>query len=105
MDTIEIGGTKRARRGYTFDEVAIAPSRRTRDPQGVSTNWNIDAYQFKLPFIAAPMDSIVSPQSAQALSELGMLATLNVEGLWGRYEDPTALLEEIASGCSTYFRA
>lgn len=97
MDTIEIGGTKRARRGYTFDEVAIAPSRRTRDPQGVSTNWNIDAYQFKLPFIAAPMDSIVSPQSAQALSELGMLATLNVEGLWGRYEDPTALLEEIAS--------
>ena len=56
MDTIEIGGTKRARRGYTFDEVAIAPSRRTRDPQGVSTSWNIDAYQFKLPFIAAPMD-------------------------------------------------
>ena len=97
MDTIEIGGTKRARRGYTFDEVAIAPSRRTRDPQGVSTNWNIDAYQFKLPFIAAPMDSIVSPASAQTLSDLGMLATLNVEGLWGRYEDPAKLLAEIAT--------
>lgn len=96
MDTIEIGGTKRARRGYTFDEVAIAPSRRTRDPQAVSTNWQIDAYQFGLPFIAAPMDSIVSPASAQRLSELGMLATLNVEGLWGRYADPLPLLEEIA---------
>ncbi|MFA7323106.1 MAG: GuaB3 family IMP dehydrogenase-related protein, partial [Candidatus Nanopelagicales bacterium] len=97
MDTIEIGGAKRARRGYGFDEVAIAPSRRTRDPQGVSTSWNIDAYQFRLPFIAAPMDSLVSPQSAQVLSELGMLATLNVEGLWGRYADPTRLLDEIAA--------
>ncbi|MDD2857045.1 MAG: GuaB3 family IMP dehydrogenase-related protein, partial [Candidatus Nanopelagicales bacterium] len=97
MDTIEIGGAKRARRGYGFDEVAIAPSRRTRDPQGVSTSWSIDAYQFGLPFIAAPMDSIVSPESAQVLSELGMLATLNIEGLWGRYADPAALLSEIAA--------
>ena len=97
MDTIEIGGTKRARRGYTFDEIAIAPSRRTRDPQAVSTAWQIDAYGFRLPFIAAPMDSIVSPDSAQLLSELGMLATLNVEGLWGRYADPLPLLEEIST--------
>lgn len=96
MDTIEIGGSKRARRGYSFDEVAIAPSRRTRDPQGVSTTWSIDAYQFQLPFIAAPMDSIVSPASAKALSDLGLLAVLNIEGLWGRYEDPAALLAEIA---------
>ena len=97
MDTIEIGGTKRARRGYTFDEIAIAPSRRTRDPQAVSTGWQIDAYQFRLPFIAAPMDSIVSPASARQLSELGMLAALNVEGLWGRYEDPLPLLDEISA--------
>ncbi|MDO8732970.1 MAG: GuaB3 family IMP dehydrogenase-related protein [Actinomycetota bacterium] len=96
MDSIEIGGTKRARRGYTFDEIAIAPSRRTRDPQAVSTAWQIDAYQFKLPFMAAPMDSIVSPASAEQLSELGMLATLNVEGLWGRYADPLPLLQEIS---------
>jgi IMP dehydrogenase len=96
LNEIEIGGGKRARRAYSFDEVAIAPSRRTRDPQEVSTSWNIDAYHFDLPFIAAPMDSIVSPESALTLANLGMPAALNVEGLWGRYEDPEPLLREIA---------
>lgn len=95
MTDVQIGGAKRARRAYSFDEVAIAPSRRTRDPQEVSTAWTIDAYRFELPFIAAPMDSIVSPTTAQTLSGLGMLAALNLEGLWGRYADPTPLLEEI----------
>ena len=96
MTDIEIGGTKRARRAYSFDEVAIAPSRRTRDPLGVSTAWTIDAYRFELPFIAAPTDSIVSPASAKTLDDLGLLASLNVEGLWGRYENPEPLLTEIA---------
>ena len=96
MTDIQIGGAKRARRGYSFDEVAIAPSRRTRDPQAVSTTWTIDAYRFDTPLLAAPMDSVVSPASAVALSRLGLLAVLNLEGLWGRYEDPEPLLEEIA---------
>lgn len=95
MTDIQIGGAKRARRAYSFDEVAIAPSRRTRDPQEVSTSWTIDAYRFELPFIAAPMDSIVSPSSALTLTGLGMLAVLNLEGVWGRYADPSALLDEI----------
>ena len=95
MTDIQIGGAKRARRAYSFDEVAIAPSRRTRDPQEVSTAWTIDAYRFELPFIAAPMDSIVSPSSAQTLTGLGMLAVLNLEGVWGRYADPSGLLDEI----------
>ena len=97
MTDIQIGGGKRARRAYSFDEVAIAPSRRTRDPQEVSTAWSIDAYSFELPFIAAPMDSIVSPESAAILGGLGMPAALNVEGLWGRYADPEPLLREITS--------
>lgn len=96
MNDIEIGGSKRARRGYSLDEVAIAPSRRTRDPESVSTAWTIDAYRFDTPLIAAPMDSVVSPESAVTLSNLGMLAVLNLEGLWGRYEDPRPLLREIA---------
>jgi len=94
---IQIGGAKRARRGYSLDEIAIAPSRRTRDPQEVSTAWSIDAFRFDLPFMAAPMDSVVSPESAVALAGLGMPAALNVEGLWGRYEDPLPVLREIAS--------
>jgi IMP dehydrogenase len=96
MSDILIGGAKRARRAYSFDEIAIAPSRRTRDQAEVSTAWNIDAYRFDLPFIAAPMDSVVSPASAQVLAAQGALPTLNAEGLWARYEDPTALLAGVA---------
>ncbi len=96
MTDIQIGGAKRARRGYSLDEVAIAPSRRTRDPQAVSTAWTIDAYRFETPIIAAPMDSVVSPASAEVLGRHGALAVLNLEGLWGRYEDPEPLLTEIA---------
>ena len=97
MSDIVIGGAKSARRGYSFDEVAIAPLRRTRNEQDVSIAWHIDAYAFDLPFIAAPMDSIVSPATAVALDALGMPAALNAEGLWSRYEDPTAVLAEIAA--------
>ena len=96
MADIEIGGAKRARRGYSFDEVAIAPSRRTRDTELVSTAWRIDAYTFDSPLIAAPMDSIVSPASAVELARQGILPVLNLEGLWSRYEDPEPLLAEIA---------
>jgi IMP dehydrogenase len=94
---IQIGGAKRGRRGYSLDEVAIAPSRRTRDPEAVSTAWTIDAYRFDTPILAAPMDSVVSPESAATLMAHGVLAVLNLEGLWGRYEDPAPLLAEIAS--------
>ncbi len=97
MTDIQIGGAKRGRRGYSFDEVAIAPSRRTRDPEAVSTAWTIDAYRFDTPILAAPMDSVVSPASAVTLAGLGVLAVLNLEGLWGRYEDPEPLLREIAA--------
>ncbi|MEN9749458.1 MAG: hypothetical protein RL149_536, partial [Actinomycetota bacterium] len=44
MTEIEIGAGKRGRRAWAFDDVAVVPSRRTRDPQDVSTTWNIDAY-------------------------------------------------------------
>lgn len=94
---VTIGGAKRARRAYGLDEVAIAPSRRTRNWQEVSTAWTIDAYRFDLPFVAAPMDSVVSPESAVAMHGIGMLAVLNGEGLWSRHEDPEPLLRSIAS--------
>jgi len=94
---IEIGRGKRARRAYTFDDIAVVPSRRTRDPEEVSTSWQIDAYQFELPVIAAPMDSVMSPETAVALGRLGGLGVLDLEGLWTRYEDPRPYIEEIAS--------
>ncbi len=97
MTEIEIGRGKRGRRAYSFDDIAIVPSRRTRDPQEVSTAWQIDAYHFDLPVIAAPMDSVMSPESAIAFGQHGGLPVLDLEGLWTRYEDPAPLLAEIAT--------
>jgi len=92
---IEIGRSKRARRVYAFDDIAVVPSRRTRDPEDVSVGWSIDAYQFDIPFLAAPMDSVVSPTTAIMMGQLGGLGVLDLEGLWTRYEDPEPLLKEI----------
>ncbi|MGF1663914.1 MAG: GuaB3 family IMP dehydrogenase-related protein [Kineosporiaceae bacterium] len=94
---IEIGRGKRGLRAYALDDVAVVPSRRTRDPEVVSLAWQIDAYRFELPFLAAPMDSVMSPATAIAVGKLGGLGVLDLEGLWTRYEDPEPLLAEIAS--------
>ncbi|MDN6529794.1 MAG: GuaB3 family IMP dehydrogenase-related protein [Brevibacterium sp.] len=93
---IEIGKGKRGRRGYSLDDIAVIPARRTRDPEDVSLDWQIDAYKFDLPFIGAPMDSAMSPETVIALGKHGGLGVLDLEGLWTRYEDPTPLLAEIA---------
>lgn len=97
MNEVEIGLTKRAVRAYSFDDVAVVPSRRTRDPEDVSLAWSIDAFNFSMPVIAAPMDSVMSPATAITLGKLGGLGVLNLEGLWTRYDDPTPVYEEIAS--------
>jgi IMP dehydrogenase len=94
---IEIAPGKRARQAFSFDDIAIVPSRRTRNPEDVSTAWQIDAYKFDIPMMAAPMDSVVSPETAIAIGKLGGLGVLNLEGLWTRYDDPRIPLGEIAS--------
>jgi IMP dehydrogenase len=92
----EIAPGKRALQAYSFDDIAIVPSRRTRTTEDVSTSWQIDAYKFDLPLIAAPMDSVVSPETAIAIGKLGGLGVLDLEGLWTRYEDPSKQFAEIA---------
>src|SRR5215475_15127783 len=92
---IEIGKGKEARRAYGFDEVAIVPSRRTRDHDDVDISWQIDAYTFGLPMMASAMDAGVSPATAIRIGQLGGLACLNLEGLWTRYEDPEPILAEV----------
>ena len=93
---IEIGRGKRGRRAYSFDDIAIVPSRRTRDPEDVSISWQIDAFHVGTPIMGAPMDSSMSPATAIELGKLGGIGVLNLEGLWTRYEDPEPLLAEIA---------
>ncbi len=94
---IEIGIAKSGRRAWGFDDIAIVPSRRTRDPDDVDLSWEIDAYRFELPMMGAAMDSAVSPATAVTIGELGGLGVLNLEGLWTRYADPMPLYDEIAS--------
>ena len=93
---IEIGIGKSGRRSYGFDDIAIVPSRRTRDPDDVDISWEIDAFRFELPLLASAMDGVVSPRSATEVGRLGGLAVLNLEGLQTRYDDPDTVLDEIA---------
>jgi IMP dehydrogenase len=94
---VEIGIGKSGRRAYGFDDIAIVPSRRTRDPEDVDITWEVDAYKLELPMMAAAMDGVVSPATAIEIGRLGGLACLNLEGLWTRYEDPEPIFEEIAT--------
>src|SRR5215210_5530381 len=94
---IEIGRGKKARRAYGFDDIAIVPSRRTRDPDDVDVTWTLGPYRFELPLLASAMDGVVSPEPARTLGRLGGLAVLNLEGIWTRYEDADAQLERIST--------
>ena len=94
---VEIGRGKKARRAYGFDDIAIVPSRRTRDPDDVDITWTLGPYRFELPLLASAMDGVVSPETAGILGRLGGLAVLNLEGIWTRYEDADAQLERIAT--------
>jgi IMP dehydrogenase len=93
---VEIGIGKSGRRAYGFDDIAIVPSRRTRDPDDIDVSWDLDAYQFELPLLASAMDGVVSPRIAIQIGKLGGLGVLNLEGLWTRYKDPEPIYEEIA---------
>lgn len=97
MAEIEIGLGKSGRRGFSLDQLALIPSRRTRDLDKVDLSWQIDAYRFELPFLASPMDSVVSPDRAIEIDQLGGAGVLDLEGLWARHEDPSDALAEIAT--------
>lgn len=94
---VEIGLGKRGRQAIPLDAISIVPTRRTRDPEDVSLDWQIDAFKFSMPVIGAPMDSVMSPATAIQLGQLGGMGVLNLEGLWTRYEDPQPILDEIAA--------
>jgi IMP dehydrogenase len=94
---IEIGRGKTARRAYGLDEIAIVPSRRTRDPEDVDISWSLGNLNLDLPCLASALDAAVDPATAGMIGSLGGLAVLNLEGLQTRYEDPGPVFEEIAS--------
>jgi IMP dehydrogenase len=93
---VEIGRGKKGRRAYGFDDIAIVPSRRTRDPDDIDISWTLGPYRFELPLLASAMDGVVSPETAGIVGKLGGLAVLNLEGIFTRYEDADEQLARIA---------
>ena len=94
----EIGRAKRARRVYAFDDVAVVPSRRTRDPEDVSTTWSIDAFQFAgavpvradgLGHLAGDRDRVRAPRRPRRARARGPLDALRGPGAAAR-GDPRA---------------
>ncbi len=94
---VEIGRGKKGRRAYGFDDIAIVPSRRTRDPDDIDITWNLGPYRFELPLLASAMDGVVSPATAVLINRLGGLGVINLEGIWSRYENADEQLARIAA--------
>lgn len=91
-----IGINKRARKCYGFDEVALVPGMTTVNPAEVDTTLEIAGKKFRIPIIAAAMDGVVDVKFAVAMSKLGGLAVMNLEGVQTRYDDPSEVLSRIA---------
>ena len=94
---MSIPQAKQMRRAYGFDEVAIVPGDTTVNPAMTEIGLSIGELEFSLPILAAAMDAVVDPRLAASFSKLGGLAVLNLEGVQTRYEDPDAVLEEVAA--------
>src|SRR5258708_36626775 len=93
----ELGRGKRARRAYGFDEVALVPGTVTINPEEIDTSFTLNGHSFAVPILAAAMDGVVDTHFAVEMGKLGGLAVLNLDGGQCRYEDPSEILDEIAS--------
>ncbi|MEX0785982.1 MAG: GuaB3 family IMP dehydrogenase-related protein [Dehalococcoidia bacterium] len=94
---MSIPQAKQMRRAYGFDEVAIVPGDVTINPAMTEIALHIDHLEFPLPILAAAMDGVVDTRFAIEFSKAGGVAVLNLEGVQARYDDPSAILEEIAA--------
>jgi IMP dehydrogenase len=88
---------KQLRRAYGFDEVAIVPGDVTINPELVQLGLDIGPHHFAIPFLASAMDAVVDPKFAIEMHKTGGLATLNLEGVWTRSDDPGSILQDVAS--------
>ena len=92
--------TVELRRTYGFEEVAIVPGDVTTNPELSTPSLSIGPFQFSIPILASAMDAIVDPNFAGLIGKAGGLGVMNLEGIYTRYEDPTAPLREIAEAPS-----
>ena len=88
---------KTLRRTYGFDEVAIVPGGLTVNPEQVEIDFKIGNINFSIPFIASAMDAVTNVDTAVAMSKMGGLSVLHLEGIYTRYENPQEILDQIIS--------
>ncbi len=96
-EVVTIGGRKKARKTFGFDEISLVPGKVTLDIDLCDTSFILGKHKFAFPIIASSMDSVISPKSAVELSNLGGLGVLNLQGLYTRYENQSEVLEKITS--------
>lgn len=87
----------RLRPTYGFEDVSLAPGIETVEPSDVSLAQTFCGLELEIPVLASAMDAVVDPAFAGALSRLGGLAILNLEGVQTRYDDPREVLDRIAA--------
>ena len=95
-----IGRNRKARVTYGFDEIALVPGRITINPNEVDIRFrlprkNVAPLELKIPILASAMDGVVDVRFAVAMSKLGGLAVLNLEGVQTRYKNPREVLQKI----------
>ena len=95
-----IGRNRKARVTYGFDEIALVPGRVTINPNEVNIAFRLPRknggpLELKIPILASAMDGVVDVRFAVAMSKLGGLAVLNLEGVQTRYKSPQEVLQKV----------
>jgi len=96
-DKVSMPVFRELRRAYGFDEVAIVPGDKTINPEQTNIDFSIGDLTFSLPILAAAMDAVTDINFSAALSKLGGLAVLNLEGIQTKYDNPHEILAEIVA--------
>src|ERR1041385_7256744 len=105
-----IGRNRKARVTYGFDEIALVPGRVTVNPNEVDIRWHLPRkgtkpLEFKIPILASAMDGVVDVRFATAMSGLGGLAVLNLEGVQTRYKNPQEVLQKVVEASKSEITA
>ena len=88
---------KQLRQAYGFDDVAIVPGTLTVNPALTDVSVDLAGHKIEVPIMASAMDAVVDPQFAIELGRRGGVAVLNLEGLQCRFDDPDAVLADVAA--------
>jgi IMP dehydrogenase len=92
---IEVGRNRFAYQSYGFDDIALVPGMNTVDPADTDITMQIGKFKFKIPILAAAMDSTVDLNVIRELHRLGGLAVMNMQGIQTKFIDPEEALSKI----------